>query len=366
MVPLRSLVRPVRLGVCVSLIALWAVALPSLVRAEGPGVILAEAQSAQFVDRVEALGTLRANETVRITATVAEKVTAVRFDDGQRVEAGAILIEMTSGEEAALLEEAVSTEAEAKRQFRRISQLAQEGTASRSLLDTRRREWETAKARLAAIQSRLEDRIILAPFAGVVGLRTISVGALVTPGELITTLHDDSKMKLDFAVPATFLTTLKVGLKIEARADALGGQVFSGTVASIDNEIDPVTRSIRIRAILPNEDKALKPGLLMTVELLKNPRDALVIPEEALVPLGAKIFVYVVDPTSQTPTATRQEVVRGARRPGEVEILSGLEPGQFVITHGTQKAKPGKPVTIQGTQTDEGSIARILSGKSGG
>jgi multidrug efflux pump subunit AcrA (membrane-fusion protein) len=123
----------------------------------------------RFVDRVEALGTLRANETVELTATVSETVTVVHFEDGQRVKAGSILVEMTNEEEHALIEEELSTVAEAKKQYDRLRPLVQRGAASTSLLDQRRREYETAKARLRAIESKLQDRLIIAPFAGVVG-----------------------------------------------------------------------------------------------------------------------------------------------------------------------------------------------------
>jgi len=140
-----------------------------------PAVIVAEAKLESLMDRVEALGTLRANESVSLTAAVTETVTGIHFDDGQRVKSGAILVEMTSAEEHAQLREAQATVDEAKRQFERVQSLATQGTASRSLLDEQRRDWETAQARLAAIESRLEDRLIKAPFSGVVGLRNLSL-----------------------------------------------------------------------------------------------------------------------------------------------------------------------------------------------
>ena len=175
-------------------------------------VIVKAVVTDHFVDRVEALGTLRANETVVLTATVSEIVTDVHFEDGQRVKAGSILVEMTNEEEHALIEEERSTVAEAKKQYDRLRPLVQRGAASIALLDQRRREYETAKARLRAIESKLQDRLIIAPFAGIVGLRNISVGALIEPGDVITTLDDDSVMKLDFTVPSIHLASLKTGL----------------------------------------------------------------------------------------------------------------------------------------------------------
>ena len=273
--------------------------------------------------------------------------------------AGEILVELNNAEEHALLEEAQAMVEEASSQYQRVRSLAAEGTAARSLLDERRREWETARARLAAIESRLADRLVRAPFAGVVGLRNLSLGALVEPGDLVTTLDDDSVMKLEFAVPSTYLATLRPGLAIEASAHAYGEREFNGEVRSIDSRVDPVTRSILVRAMLPNPDRVLKPGMLMTVELLKNPRQAAVIPEEALIPEGQNQYVLVVD-EAQENRAERRAVKIGARRPGEVEILEGLMPGEKVITHGTLTVRPGQTVAIRAVDDGSRSLREML------
>lgn len=309
-------------------------------------VFVTEARLERFVDRIEALGTLRANESVLLTVSVTETVTALHFDDGERVTAGQVLVEMTSGEEHAQLEEARATVAEARRQYQRIKSLEAKKTAAESLLDQRQREWETGRARLAGIESRLADRLVRAPFAGVVGLRNVSVGTLVEPGDVITTLDDDSVMKLDFPVPSAYLGTLTTGLPIEASTRAWDGRSFTGMVKSIDSRVDPVTRSIMVRALLPNPDHALRPGMLMQVEMLKNAREALVIPEESLVPSGDRQFVMVVDRV-QGNTVERRAIRIGTRRPGAVEVIDGLTPGEMVITDGTLKVRPGSVVTIR-------------------
>ena len=324
-------------------------------------VIVKEVETDRFVDRVEALGTLRAKESVVLTATVSEIVTDVHFEDGQRVKAGSILVEMTNEEEHALIEEERSTLTEAKKQYDRLRPLVERGAASTSLLDQRRREYETAKARLRAIESKLRDRLIIAPFDGVVGLRNVSVGALIEPGDVITTLDDDSVMKLDFTVPSIFLASIRNGLPIAATSPALPGLQFEGIVSSINSRIDPVTRAIVIRAILPNSERLLKPGLLMHVTLLKNPRDVLVIPEEALVPSGRSNHVLVVDRSTAPPVAQRRQVITGSRRPGEVEIVEGLETGEFVIVDGTVRARPGQPVTIIAVDGDGDPLAHLLN-----
>ena len=259
--------------------------------APAPGVIVAPVRLVEFSDRIEALGTLAANESVELTAPVTETISAIHFDDGDRVEKDQVLVEMTSQEEHAQLEEASATVNEAYRQYQRIKPLANEGTAAKSLLDERKREWETARARLAGIESLLADRLIKAPFEGVVGLRDLSVGALVQPGDLITTLDDDRVMKLEFLVSAAYLDALRPGLEVMASSRAFTGRSFSGSIKSVDSRIDPVTRSIRVRALLQNPERLLKPGMLMHVELQENPREALVVPEEALQPLGEQLLV---------------------------------------------------------------------------
>jgi membrane fusion protein (multidrug efflux system) len=330
-----------------------------------PGVIVSEVRLEQFADPIEALGTLTANESVELTATVSETVSVIHFDDGERVEQGQVLIEMTSREEHAQLEEARATVNEAKRQYQRIRSLEAQGTAAKSLLDERKREWETARARLAAIESRLADRLIKAPFAGVLGLRDLSVGALVQPGDLITTLDDDSVMKLEFPIPGTYLNAVRPGLEVITTSRAFPDHHFKGKVKSVNSRVDPATRSIRVRAMLPNPDRLLKPGMLMQVLLLNNPRAALMIPEEALIPLGTGQFVYTVEEADGLK-AVKHPVRIGSRRPGDVEVLEGLEAGDRVISHGTLKVRPDQPVTIIAVDDGTRPLAEILRALPGG
>lgn len=329
-----------------------------------PSVIVAEAKTDGFADKVEALGTLRANEAVILTATVTETVTEINFEDGQRVEKGDILLEMTSAQEKSELDAEQATVEEAQRQVERLEPLIRAGAASKSLLDQRQRELETARARLGAVKSRIGDRVITAPFSGVLGLRNISVGAVLQPGMRITTLDDDSVMKLDFSVPSVFLSSLKSGLEIEASSRAFEGRVFKGKVTGIDSQIDPVTRSIAVRAIIPNEERLLKPGLLMSVEIFKNPREALVIPEEAIVPEGRRSFVFVVGNRDQKTIVQRKEISIGARQPGIVEVLDGISAGDAVVTHGTMAVSDGAEVTVRARDGGDQPLREMLDQKS--
>lgn len=330
------------------------------------GVIVSPVQSMPFEDRVEALGTLRANESIVLTASVTETVGALHFDDGDRVAAGQLLVEMTSAEEQAQLKEARAREREAERQYRRVQSLAEKGTASKSLLDERSREWQTARAQLVAIESRLSDRLVKAPFAGVIGLRNISVGALVEPGDQIATLDDDAILKLDLSVPSVYLATLVPGLPVVAKTAAYGERAFEGELRTIDSRVDPVTRAVVARVVLANEDRLLKPGLLMQVTLRKNPRTALVVPEAALMPSGTAQHVLVAIPDGDGFKAERRPVTIGTRRPGLVEVVSGLREGEQVITHGSVRVRPGEAIAIKAVDDGTVPLEVLLSGAPGG
>ncbi|MCB0353749.1 MAG: efflux RND transporter periplasmic adaptor subunit [Bdellovibrionales bacterium] len=327
-------------------------------------VIVSKTENGEWYDAIEALGTLRANETVVLTASVTDTITNIHFDDGQRVEKGFVLAEMTDEEESALVQEMSARVEEAKRQLDRIKELPQKGAVSESLIDQRKREYQAAIAQLEAMKSRLKDRLIVAPFSGVLGLRNISAGALVEPGDEIVTLTDDSVLKLDFSVPSVFLSSLEVGLPIVTTSAAYPEKTFEGVVKSIDSRIDPNTRAITIRAVIPNEEHLLRPGLLMNVSLRYRFRQALSVPEEAIISRGAQTEVFVVAPASTT--AEQRSVRLGRRAFGKVEVTEGLKEGELVVSHGTMKVRPGQPVQILAEQRSGESIQDILTGNRPG
>ncbi|MFU8815983.1 MAG: efflux RND transporter periplasmic adaptor subunit [Pseudomonadales bacterium] len=348
------------------LLALWATPLTAALAATPPtpatAVIVERVSSQRLADSLEALGTLRANETVQVRASVSEIISRINFEDGQQVNAGDVLVELADAEQAALLEEAMSLAEEAQRQYERIERLVQQSTASESLLDERRREWRTAQARVSAVRSRLSNHTIKAPFSGRVGLRQVSPGALVSPGDIITTLVDDSRMKLDFTVPSLYLATVRSGTPIDASTPVFPNRSFAGEVASVDSTIDPVTRSITVRAIIPNEQQDLVPGMLMTLNLLRNERQAVVVAEEAIVPRGGDTFVLVVNTTTEPYVAEQRLVQLGTRVPGLVEVVSGLSPGEIIVTHGALKLRPGAPVRILAENDGSRPVAELIKG----
>jgi len=347
-----------RLFACVILVFVAPAFAQKIERTDAPLSVIAQSvEPRELQNNIEALGNLRAYESTLITAKTTKTVTHIRFDDGQRVNKGDILVEMTNAEEAALMDEARLTADEAKKQLERTQSLAKTGAISASVLDERTRESQTAYARFLSVQARLKDLVIAAPFSGVVGLRNVSEGSLITPGQTITTLNDDSRMKLDFTVPAIYLRSLRIGLPIEAQSNDLGNKIFKGKIFSLDNQIDEATRSIKVRAILDNPNHELQQGLLMTVVAHADIRKALVISESALVPMGSNNFVFVLKPNKTEGVAPwiaeKRQIYIGQRYKGLVEVEKGLQAGEKVVTHGLQKIRVGQAVKIMAEQSND-------------
>lgn len=311
------------------------------------GVYVQRLQPEAFADELEALGTLHANESVDISATVTERLVRIHFKDGERVKAGQLLAEMNAAEATALRQEQFLVADEAARQYERVKKLAKDGLAPQSQLDLQRREYLAAQARLDGIDARLNELTLKAPFAGLLGIRHVSVGSLLQPGDVIITLDDDREMKLDFSVPSTYLPALRPGLAIRASAKALDGAHFEGTIDSIDSRVDPVTRSVKVRALIDNANQQLRAGLLMSVQLFKNPRQALLVREEAMIMEGRNHFVMRV---GQDNKVEKVQIVPGSRTPGFLEVLEGLSAGDRVVTHGNIKLRPGDEVKILAEQ----------------
>ena len=325
-------------------------------------VFVEPVRSQSFADRVEAIGTLEANERADLTLSASDRVTAVYFEDGERVKAGKTLVSLAQREQSALVEGAEAELAQANQELARLEPLAAEGAVSLAELDVARRNVNAAAAQLRAVQSRQRDRVLVAPFDGVLGFRQVSVGSLVRPGDVVATLIDDSVMRLDFAVPAIFLSSIQPGLTIEARSSDLPGSIFKGTVDSINNSIDPVTRSVRVRAIIPNAEGQLKAGMFVAVSLLAQPREALSVPESALQPLGADTYVWTVSEGPSGNVANRVKIDVGLRQGGRVEVLAGLTAGQRVVTEGALRLREGGAITVR----DEAILTPPLSAKPGG
>jgi len=321
-------------------------------------------ESRVFSSRIEALGTLEPRERVVLTANAADRVTGIFFEDGQRVARGKVLMTLVNDEETAQLEAARATEANAKLVYERNQRLASAEAVAQLELERTKSAFDAAAANVGAIQARLRDRILVAPFAGVLGFRQVSLGAYVSPGQTVATLIDDSQMRLEFGVPSIYLNDLRAGLEINATTKDIPGRNFVGQLTSIDNAVDPITLAVKVRATLPNSDGALKAGTSMSVQLVSKPRTSLSVSEISVVAEGSKNFVFVVDQSQEQAVAVKTEVTLGTRERGLVEVLAGLKSGDMVITDGVLKVRPGGPVQVRANPAAiSGGAARIAQGQ---
>jgi len=310
---------------------------------QAPGVIVAEAVMLPFPLSAEALGNARANEAVDIRPEITAAITRILFEEGQSVSKGDVLLELENSEPLADLAAARAALVDSESQYRRSAELFKTKVVSASQLEQLEARREADLAAVRAAESRLAHTVIRAPFDGQLGLRRVSMGSIVSPSTIITTLDDTSQIKLDFDVPEVFLARLERGLTVTAHSAAWPDLEFHGEVISIDTRVDPVSRTITVRALLPNEPSRLRAGMFLTVSLLKEDVVSLLIPEQALIPERSKQFVFVIN---DQDLVERREVITGRRRPGQVEVLEGLSPGELVVTEGTQSARPGQPVRI--------------------
>ncbi|MES2441913.1 MAG: efflux RND transporter periplasmic adaptor subunit [Pseudomonadota bacterium] len=311
---------------------------------EAPLVRAAAVQSMRFVDRIDAVGTALANEQVTLAAPVTERIVRLNFDDGAFITRGQIVAVLATATENAQLAEAGARAREARQQLDRINALKARGFATNSAVDAQTALAGQANAQAGEARASIADRVIRAPFSGWVSLRNISAGAVVTAGTEIAQISDISKIKLDFAVPETLLSQISPGQTIDARAAAWPDQPFRGVIATIDPVLNPQTRAVTVRAILANGDRKLKPGMLLTVTIEAAARTSLAVPELAVVGEGDQTFVFIVENGS----AKRVAVRTGLHQNGMVEIVSGLSPGQRVVTEGVVKITDGAKVRLAG------------------
>ena len=305
-----------------------------------------------FSDQIDVLGVARGQRSVNITSATSELITAVLFEDGQRVGAGAPLVRLQAGEEEASIIQARANLAQAEREYERFRGLAERGVAPRVSVEDALTVVETARATLAAAEARQGDRVIRAPFAGVLGLSTVTPGTLISPGAVITTLDDISVIRVDFPVPERYLGLLRQGLPITATADAYAGESFSGRIALIDTRINETTRAVTARAEFPNPGGRIRPGMLMRVGIQQGQRQSPSVPESAVQFEGENAFVYRIAAGERGSTAQRVEVEPGAVEGGFVEILSGLTANDRVVGSGLNRIQPNAPVTVAGAGGD--------------
>jgi membrane fusion protein (multidrug efflux system) len=305
----------------------------------------AKVVAAPLSEQVTAVGTLLSNEAVTVSSEIPGRLKEIHFQEGQPVEKEAPLFTLDDSVYRAQLDDAQAKLKLAEQTNKRTSTLFTNKYATAQSADEAASNLavSTAATELARVQ--LEKTRILAPFSGIVGLRHVSVGEYITAGHALVNLESIDPVKADFRVPEKFLPAIRVGQTIRIKVDAFPEATFEGKVYAIDPKLDIAGRSLLVRAIVPNHEQRLRPGLFARVTvLLQLKEDALSVPEQAIVPQGDSQFVFkIVDGKVHL---TR--VVTGTRREGRVEIVEGLSAGDQVVTAGQLKIRDGSAVSVVG------------------
>jgi membrane fusion protein (multidrug efflux system) len=282
----------------------------------------------------------------------------ILFEEGQVVPAGQVLVQLDAAERQADLEAARAAieTAQAQRnelmqRLDRARQLRTTGAGTEAQVADLQLQVRTAESNIVASQAReraaaarLDDLVVRAPFEGRVGLRQVSIGALLENKTPITTLDDLSQVRLDFGVPEVLLSRLRVGTPVRTQTVAFGARVFEGSVSFIDTRVDPLTRSVKLTALLPNPDRSLRPGMFMNVSLTVAVREnTVVLPEEAILGEGPRQVAFIV----KDGKVERRVLRTGQRQPGRIEVLEGVEPGEMLIVRGLQRVRHGIEVTVR-------------------
>ncbi|CAG0982046.1 Multidrug resistance protein MdtA [Burkholderiales bacterium] len=313
-------------------------AAPAAVTVEAVRVVRASLPQA-----ITAVGSLRSDESVTLRPEVAGRISAIAFAEGQRVQKGALLVRLDSTVNDAEVQQARANTTLAKSKYDRAVDLAKSNFISGQARDEAENNMKVADAALAVAEAKLAKTVIKAPFSGIIGLRQVSLGDYVKEGADLVNLEAIDPLKVDFRVPEVYMKQVRAGQALEISLDAIPERTYAGRVLAINPLVDAAGRAIVIRAQVFNPDTSLRPGMFARVRLITSDRlDALVVPEQALVPLGTEQYVFrVVDGKAQ-----RARVEIGQRGDGRVEIRQGLGPEDVVLVAGQLKVRDGVPVTL--------------------
>lgn len=322
-------------------------------------------ESATLARRIEAVGTTLARQSIDIQPAASGRVVAIEFSPGSLVQAGSTLVRLDDAAERADVAEAEAERLKAEFALERARKLVAKKTIAQATVDELDAAHQAAEARLLRAQKELTDRTIDAPFAGQVGLKQVNIGARVDDDTVITTLDDLAEIEVDFNVPELFFGIVASGQAVKATSAAFDARTFEGIIETVDSRIDRVSRSFRVRAKMPNPDLTLPAGMFMLVELTLTERQALTVPEEAVMVSDDQISVFVI----AGGKAERRLVSLGQREIGLVEIVDGLAAGEQVVVTGLQRVRHGAAVNIigeaaKGTE-DSGSNDRKTNAPTG-
>ena len=296
---------------------------------------------------VQAVGTLLADESVTIRPEIDGRVTELHFQEGQQVAKGTRLVSLDQSELKAQLAQSEAQVRTESQRYERARELLAQKFVSEEAVDLARNNLARAEAARREVEARMDKATLVAPFSGTLGLRSISPGAYVRKGDDIVRLESISAIKVNFRIPETYAARVRPGQGLAIRLDAYPGETFAGQVYAVEPVVDERTRTILLRGRVQNSGLKLKPGMFVRVNLAMEKREnAIVIPEPAVWPQGQQTFVYkAVD-----GKAVLTKIDIGMRRPGKVEVSSGLVPGDVVVTEGQIKLKDGAPIMVLPSQ----------------
>ncbi|MCX6935416.1 MAG: efflux RND transporter periplasmic adaptor subunit [Verrucomicrobia bacterium] len=292
-----------------------------------------------LLETLEAIGTLEAEESVSIKPEVDGEITSIKMAEGEAVKRGEVLLQIDESKQAASVAEAEADYRLAQETVRRSNTLLADGTISQQEHDQTRASSERTGATLKLVRKRLQEYTMTAPFDGILGHRAVSVGQYVNPQTTLVSLYALDRMKLSFSVPERYGARVRPGQTLRLKVAAYVDEEFSGEIYLVEPQVDVSTRTIQVRAFIPNADHRLKPGMFANLNLsIGTKANALTLPEECLFPHSGGFAVY----RSADGVAELVPVETGLRIPGRVEIVRGLSAGDLVARSGNLRLSPGR------------------------
>lgn len=316
----------------------------------GPvGVEVARAEAVTLTDDVQAVGSLRSSQGVMLRPEVSGRISRLGFVEGQRVQRGQLLVQLDDTLQRAQSQQAEAQASIARTNLQRSRELLAQNFVSQSAVDQNAAALQVAEAQVALAQAQLARMRVMAPFDGTAGLKQVDVGDYVKDGADIVNIEDLTALTVQFAVPERYIDRLRRGQPVEVAVDALPGRSFQGRVQAVDSQVDANGRALQVLAQVDNPGALLKPGMFARPRVIFSVREgAVVVPEEALVPLGATQYVFkVVDGPDGQPVSQRLEARIGLRLPGKVEIVEGLKVGDRVATAGQARLLRGESLPVR-------------------
>ena len=295
-----------------------------------------------ITDKIELPATIKSNEKVDITSTIAEKIQEILFVEGVSVKKDKILVILNNFEETAILKQFEAELKEAEINYQRALSLSKKGNISQSVLDNRLTEKIRLTGKVDEIKAKINDLVLKAPFDGTIGLRNYSVGAFVKPGDVITTIYDFNTLKVEASVPEAYVGRIKIKDTVKIKVNS-SDIIYSGEVYVIDPYVDEKTRTFRIISKIENK-KELKPGMMAKKILNFDSKESVVVPESAIIPIDNQTFIYVIGDEN---IIKKVQVFTGKRLDGKVEIKKGLKLSDKIVFEGVNKLKAGIKVKIK-------------------